>query len=176
MKLSIIFPTLAFIATTFGTSTSDTLPGLNRHDPWGFVNLDKDGILRSWAINGTVLDAVPYDPEEIATYLDMREGIVDPKWIIDNKASLATVNGYDVPASQYYDPPTSVRPTDQLVAAQEVYTQNDGVLPAGPNIPAASLFNRDAAVTCVPAYCISTPGCWIFNGCYLCTGIICIFG
>jgi len=172
MKLSIILPTLAILATTFGTSTPDTLPQINKYDPWGFVNLDKDGILRSWAINGTVLDAIPYDPEEIATFINMREGLVDPQKTINDKASFAKVNGYDVPASQYYDPPTSVQPTDQLVAAQGIYTQNDGVLPAGPNVPAASLFRRD----CVPGYCVSTPGCWIFNDCFLCVGLVCLIG
>lgn len=172
MKLSIILPTLTILATTFGASTSDTLPQVHKFDPWGFISLDKDGILRSWAINGTVLDAIPYDSEEIATFINMREGLVDPQQTINDKASFANVNGYDVPASQYYDPPTSVQPTDQLVAAHEIYNQNDGVLPPGPNVTTASLFRRD----CVPAYCASTLGCWIYHGCFVCIGLVCLVG
>lgn len=36
---------------TTGMTAAATIPLLNKIDSWGFVNLDVDGVLRSWWVN-----------------------------------------------------------------------------------------------------------------------------
>jgi hypothetical protein len=48
MRLSIL-SSLAMVTT--GVIAATTIPLLNKIDVWGFVNLDVDGVLRSWFVN-----------------------------------------------------------------------------------------------------------------------------
>jgi hypothetical protein len=165
MKFSTILSLLTVAAT--GLATSASIPLLEKTDPWDFVNLDIDGVLRSWSVNGTVLDAVPLDPDQIAVFISIREGIVDIQRTINEKTTFANINRLDVPASELFNPPETVRPTIEIADAKSLRVADNG------EIPVAGSKQLEARA-CVLAYC-SGPNyeCVIYVGCEACYKSVC---
>lgn len=152
--------------TTTGLVAATTIPVLTKIDTWGFVNLDLDGVLRSWASNGTVLDAAPLDPDQIAEFIKMREGVVEAQRTIDEKLIFADINGLDVPATEFLGPPQNIIPVDEIVNAENVRIAHGGLRP----VPVADAL---AARSCVPAYCQINFDCAIYVGCGACYASVC---
>jgi hypothetical protein len=165
MKFSIILSSVAMTAT--GLVAAATIPTLNNLDSWGFVNLDVDGVLRSWSSNGTVLDAAPLDPDQIAAFITLREGVVDAQVTTDEKATFANINGLDVPTAQLFNPPEDVFPVEDIANAEGSRLAHGGVLPVAAT-------NSLEARACVPAYCYGQNYyCEIYVGCSACYGYVC---
>lgn len=165
MKSSTIL--LSILVTATGLVAAATIPTLNNLDSWGFVNLDVDGVLRSWSSNGTVLDAAPLDPDQIETYINMREGVVNAQVTTDEKATFANINGLDVPTAQLLNPPVDIYPVKEISNAEASRLAHNGVLP----VAAA---NPLEARSCVPAYCYGQNYyCEVYTGCHACYGYVC---
>lgn len=90
---------------------------IDADDYHSFVILDTDGVLRSWAANGTVLDAARLDKAQVAKYISMRKGFVPPERTGWELATFAGVDGLGVSDEQLFDPPLEVWPMQQLKEA-----------------------------------------------------------
>jgi hypothetical protein len=123
--------------------------------------------LRSWSSNGIVLDATPLDPDQIATFITMREGVVDAQRTIDEKAIFANINGLDVPVTELLNPPEDIRPVEKIANAEGSRLAHGGVFP----LPKK---NQLEARSCVTAYCAGPNyQCEIYTGCQACYANIC---
>jgi len=140
---------------------------MSKIDIWGFINLDLDGVLRSWAVNGTILEALPLDSDQITAFIDMREGIVEAQRTSNERIVFKDISGFDVPTAQLLNPPEDVRPGEEIEKAQSSKLALAGVLPVPSRSPLA-------ARSYPPAYC-NGPNyeCAIYVGCEACYGGIC---
>ncbi|KAI1179596.1 hypothetical protein F4777DRAFT_600390 [Nemania sp. FL0916] len=91
---------------------------------YGFMNLDRDGVYRSYHADGRVLDAVRFSREQIDDFLAVLEGAVragayDAADMAADRAHFATVDSASVPEDQLLHPPTEVVPTAQLQQMKE---------------------------------------------------------
>ncbi len=149
--------------------TTEALPKLF-YEPksHGFINLDRDGVLRSWSDNGTVLDAAKLTQPQIDSYFNLQAASVDPKWLDREKKLLAGAGTGDaaLDTESLYHPAESIWPLTRLKMISGV----------GNTTPVNSVLGgRDVeyAQTCVAAYCSQHSDCAWYVGCWVCYGTVC---
>jgi hypothetical protein len=134
----------------------------------GFASVDRDGVYRSYHVDGHVLDAARLSRAQLNTYLDALEGAVtageyDEVQLAADRVHFSTVNSAAVPEDQLLHPSIDVVPTAKLAHGlqqlHEYESRNGG------------LARRQYEMCVVHNYCMGTGGCGY--PCY-CNGVICV--
>lgn len=129
----------------------------------GFLNVDIDGVYRSYEATGTVLDAARLSKAQINIWL----AAIKEHSVADFEAMqqlYANVDGMAVPESQLMSPPENVKPTEKLaafVASRAVSKRDDVALEGRQLVCQAHLYCLYNAAVCTPIFCT-------------CNGVICV--
>ncbi|KAK4500639.1 hypothetical protein PRZ48_008828 [Zasmidium cellare] len=86
----------------------NVLPASYKYDQDGFVHMADDGVLRSYAANGTIIDALPFNNAQIKRMIAVAPGHIAP--MRDHLLSVYdTVDGHDVHPDHHLNPPREMR-------------------------------------------------------------------
>lgn len=127
------------------------------------MNVDIDGVYRSYEATGTVLDAARLSKAQIGIWLAAikEHSVADFE---EMQKLYANVDGLTVPESQLMSPPEDVKPTEKLaafVASRAISKRAESDLEERQLICAANLYCVYNAAVCRPINCI-------------CNGVICV--
>jgi hypothetical protein len=129
----------------------------------GFMNVDIDGVYRSYEATGTVLDAARLSKAQINIWLAAikEHSVAD----FDKMQQLyANVDGLIVPDSQLMSPPEAVKPTEKLATFLATRATSKR---------AESGLEERQYVCSAHIYCLSNPGVCPPINC-ICNGVICV--
>ncbi|OIW34635.1 hypothetical protein CONLIGDRAFT_688530 [Coniochaeta ligniaria NRRL 30616] len=129
----------------------------------GFLNVDIDGVYRSYEATGTVLDAARLSKAQINIWLAAikEHSVADFEKM---QQLYANVDALTVPDYQLMSPPEDVKPTEKLAtfaAARATSKRAESGLEGRQLVCQAHLYCLSNAAVCAPIYCV-------------CNGVICV--
>ncbi|EME80567.1 uncharacterized protein MYCFIDRAFT_31967, partial [Pseudocercospora fijiensis CIRAD86] len=128
-------------------------------DSDGFTHIADDGVIRSWAANGTVIDAVRLTNSQLLEQISNVPAHLKP-FVPHLKKVYAHVDGHDVPESQLYHPTRINTPTE---------FGGPTVLQAAQSLNPADVLRRQSQDPrwCIGRICTRSSACQ-YLGCLVC--------
>ncbi|KAF2160008.1 hypothetical protein M409DRAFT_29618 [Zasmidium cellare ATCC 36951] len=148
-----------------------TLPTSYKLDPQGFVHMADDGVLRSYAANGSILDALPFSNTQIKRMIDdspahtapMREHLL---------STFDSISGHVVHPDHHLNPPREVLHSEfggpSPYEDDEMYAEMDRLYKKSVNeLEKVKRTLEARTLYCIGKECNSTESCGIL-GCVVC--------
>ncbi|KAH8662485.1 hypothetical protein BX600DRAFT_437877 [Xylariales sp. PMI_506] len=96
---------------------SVTIPTIEHSSEEAFASVGPDGVFRSWAYNGTVLDAARLSNAQVNAWIGLAQGSHLEAWRQDQINTIGSSDGTNVSDNELFNPPAAIIPTAQLEAA-----------------------------------------------------------
>ncbi|KAF2206585.1 hypothetical protein CERZMDRAFT_52888 [Cercospora zeae-maydis SCOH1-5] len=132
-------------------------------DDRGFAHLADDGVLRSYAADGTVLEATPFSNAQIRALIDTRPPVWEP-YRDELLRMFADIDGHQGEGMKHdvlLDPPVNLKP------ALRKHSEISAHRSANPLFLVKANINKKPQLWCLGQICSSHEGCRIM-GCNAC--------